>query len=51
MQSNVCSTGFLQSNIPEPTIRFPVVSAAATAGELCAGDDTKIFLGLHARFG
>jgi hypothetical protein len=34
------ASGFLQSNIPEPTIRFPVVGAAAAAGELCAGDDT-----------
>jgi hypothetical protein len=34
------ASGFLQSNIPKPTIRFPVVGAAAAAGELCAGDDT-----------
>jgi hypothetical protein len=47
----VSAPGFLQINIPEPTIRFSVMSAAATAGKLCAGDDTQIFLGLHARFG
>jgi hypothetical protein len=41
-----CSIGFLQFNIPEPAIRFPVVRAAATAGEFCAGDDAQIFLGL-----
>ena len=37
----------LLRDIPEPTIRFSVMRAAAAAGKLSPGNDTQILLGLR----
>lgn len=41
----------LLCDIPEPTIRFSVMRAAAAAGKLSAGNDTQILLGLRGASG